>query len=197
MTAVQPADIMYKWDKACIIYSQTALPWTTLMPPFPTFNTSPRYLPSPVSSHFPSTSPGAPRGAGGGKSPLLFCRVAKHRSIFYSSPLQTIYQRSTGAQCGHALLPEYHTKILVAIRGKPNFNVAHRKSKWSILTTAHFQCLFLKQNISKDNSHSCPNIHKVHDDSDSKYPLSGIPFLSIIYSHSSPLTELKKDNSAL
>lgn len=69
-------------------FPTNAPPWPTLMPPFPTFNPSHGHLPSPgpaVSSRIPSTSPGAPHGAGGCESALLFCRAGKCRSSFYSS----------------------------------------------------------------------------------------------------------------
>lgn len=75
--------------------------------------------------------PWGSRGTGGGKSPLLFCRAAKHGSSFYSSPLQTLYQRSIRAQSGSALLPKYHTKILVLMREKPNFSLMRHTERAS------------------------------------------------------------------
>lgn len=64
-------------------------------------------------------------------------------------------------------------------------------------TTAHFQCLFPKQKINKDKCPPSPNTPEVNDDSDGKYSFYHIPLLSITWSDSLALNELKKDNSDL
>lgn len=81
------------------------------------------------------------------------------------------------------------------MKEKPNFSLMEHINEQEIhATTAHFQCLFPKQKINKDKCPLSPNTPEVNDDSDGNYH---IPLLSITWSDSPSLNELKKDNSDL
>lgn len=145
------------------------------MLPFPTLDPPPGHLPSHT---FLPPALGLSMETEEASLPYCFTALQNMGALFYSSPLQTIYQRSIRAQPGSSLLV-YHTNIVFNER-KAQLQFDTQKEQEIHATTTNFQCLFQNQNISKDNSPPSPKSHKVNGDLVSKYPFYGISFLSII-----------------